>query len=68
METRFFKFPALLLGCLFTLNLAAQPPCVANLENGIAEICQPLGASKTFSNSIASGGIINWLSSGDGVF
>jgi hypothetical protein len=57
-----------LLYSLFISHLHTSAQCVGTIENGATDICLTAGSAKTFSNSTASGGVIDWISSGDGTF
>ena len=64
------NFLLFILTTVFSLTTAAQTSCIANINNGINQICLSSG-SVTFSNatsSVSPGGVIQWLSSGDGSF
>jgi hypothetical protein len=63
-----FNFLFFTITAVFSLHTSAQSTCVANIDTtGKAEFCISAGPI-TFSNAIASGENIEWLSSGDGTF
>jgi hypothetical protein len=58
----------LLILLLLALPVGTLAQCVGVIDPFTNRFCITAGTSKTFSNATASGGTIDWLSSGSGVF
>src|SRR6187551_2816976 len=61
-----FKFLLFIVSTFFSLAAAAQ--CVGTIEGSTTDFCLTAGSTKAFLSATASGGTINWISSGDGTF
>src|SRR6187549_2999863 len=65
LNSPMFKFLLFLLSTFFYLT--ATPQCAGFIDS-TRDFCLTAGSIKTFSNAAASGGTIDWISSGDGTF
>lgn len=63
----FSGFALLVLTVLFAAKVNAQATCIGIIDSTKTEFCFS-GNSITFSNAVASGEHIQWLTSGDGTF